>query len=141
MTDLAAAVGSVQLSRLPDLVAARRTLAGSYRALLSGSPITLPHEPAYARSNWQSFCVRLPRAADQRSVMQFMLHRGIATRRGIMCSHLEPAWPAGSWLPGAGGLAAGEAAQRECILLPLFPGLSSDDQHLVANTLLEALAA
>ena len=44
-------------------------------------------EPKWACSNWQSFCVRLPTAYDQRQVMQMMLDAGIAVRRGIMCAH------------------------------------------------------
>jgi len=39
------------------------------------------------QDNWQSFCVRLPHHCDQRAVMQKMLDQGVATRRGIMCSH------------------------------------------------------
>ena len=51
----------------------------------------LPFEPEWARSNWQSYCVRLPERVDQKQVMQSLLDQGIATRRGIMCSHREPA--------------------------------------------------
>ena len=59
MTDIQAAVGRKQLKRLPDLVARRRTLAARYAELLGNiEGLRLPAEPDWARSNWQSYCVR-----------------------------------------------------------------------------------
>src|SRR5262245_17667805 len=93
MTDIQAAVGREQLKRLPEIVEVRRRLADRYRQLLGHvAGLELPREPEWARSNWQSFCVRLPPQCDQRAVMQRMLDEGVATRRGIMCSHREPAY-------------------------------------------------
>ena len=61
MTDIQAAVGREQLKRLPEIVARRRAIADRYRELLAGMPgLGLPVEPDWARSNWQSYCVRLP---------------------------------------------------------------------------------
>jgi hypothetical protein len=93
MTDIQAAVGREQLKRLPDIVARRRELAETYKSLLAGVPgLELPAEPDWARTNWQSYGVRFPAYCNQRSVMQAMLDSGISTRRGIMCSHREPAY-------------------------------------------------
>ena len=142
MTDLSAAVGTVQLGRLAAIVAGRRALAERYRQLLGGvEGCRLPVEPAWARTNWQSYCVRLPERAGQKRVMQRMLDRGVATRRGIMCSHLEPAWAGREWVAGAGGLEESERAQRQCVLLPLYPGLTESQQEQVAGALREAVAA
>lgn len=139
MTDVQAAMGRVQLMRLPAIVERRRRLADHYRALLAGSPVQPPQEPAWARSNWQSFCVRLPHDVDQRAVMQRMLDQGVATRRGILCAHLEPAYDGSTWAAGAGGLEQSERASRECILLPLFHQLEESDQQRVVRTLLGGL--
>ena len=71
MTDVQAAIGREQLKRLPQIVSARREKAQIYRSLLRDvAGLGLPVEPAWARSNWQSFCVRLPEGIDQRQVMQ-----------------------------------------------------------------------
>ena len=65
-------------------------LAARYAELLGNiEGLGLPFEPDWARSNWQSYCVRLPDRVDQKAVMQSLLDQGIATRRGIMCSHRE----------------------------------------------------
>ena len=141
MTDVQAAIGRQQLTRLPDLISRRRELAAAYRSLLANvSNLRLPTEPEWARSNWQSYCVRLLGGLDQRHVMQAMLDRKIATRRGIMCSHREPAYPAGSWR-SAGPLSESERAQDECILLPLFHQLTSEEQRFIASELRAVLAA
>ena len=91
MTDMQAAVGRVQLTRLPAIVAERRQLA--QRNTPRGWPaihgVTAPVEPAWARTNWQSYCVELPETCDQRAVMQQMLDAGVSTRRGVMNAHLE----------------------------------------------------
>lgn len=133
MTDIQAAVGRVQLTRLPDLLARRRALADRYRMLLADvAGLSAPFEPDWARSNWQSYCVRLPEHADQRAVMQTMLDQGIATRRGIMCAHRESAY-AEAELRFA--LPESERAQDECILLPLYPQMSEDEQAYVVDGL------
>ena len=74
MTDIQAAVGRAQLKRMPEIVAKRRLLASRYSSLLNDNAgILTPLEPDWARSNFQSYCVRIPDGADQRTVMQAML--------------------------------------------------------------------
>ena len=141
MTDLQAAVGREQLKRLPAIVERRRTQAERYRELLADVPgLGLPEEPAWARSNWQSFCVLLPAGCDQRQVMQAMLAAGVSTRRGIMCAHREPAYAREPWLAGPSGLAGSEAAQDRGLILPLFHQLTEDEQVVVAAALRSAVA-
>ncbi|KGT78759.1 aminotransferase DegT [Bradyrhizobium japonicum] len=133
MTDIQAAVGRKQLTRLPDIVARRRTLAARYSELLGNvEGLSLPFEPEWARSNWQSYCVRLPSNVDQRTVMQKLLDRGIATRRGIMCSHREPPY---SNAKQRHELRQSELAQDRTILLPIYAQMKDEDLQLVASTL------
>jgi perosamine synthetase len=136
MTDIQAAVGREQIKRLAEIVTQRRGLAQRYLILLGGiSGLGLPSEPSYARTNWQSFCVRLPAWADQHSVMQQMLDRGIATRRGIMCSHREA--PYCSNPPAR--LPHSEAAQDHCIVLPIYSEMSEEELRHVSVSLREVL--
>jgi perosamine synthetase len=137
LTDIQAAVGRVQLERLPALIAERRIQAARYRERLSHLPVGLPVEPNWARHNWQSYCVRLRDGIDQRGAMQAMLDRGVATRRGIMCAHREPAYRDRSpRFP----LPHSEAAQDRCILLPLFAGMTAAQQDQVATALEQAIS-
>ncbi|MBK6854923.1 MAG: DegT/DnrJ/EryC1/StrS family aminotransferase [Burkholderiales bacterium] len=136
MTDIQAAVGRVQLERLPELVVRRRLLAACYAELLGGMPgLVLPTEPRWAHTNWQSYCVRLPTHADQLAVMQAMLDQGVATRRGVMCCHREPAY---RHLAQRHTLTHSEQAQDRCILLPLFAQMTAAEQQHVASALARA---
>ena len=146
LTDLQAAIGREQLKRLPVLINRRRELAARYRQLLASVPVTLPAEPEWARSNWQSFCVRLNDKLDQRRVMQFMLDRGVSTRRGVMCTHLEPAYQDLPWHCGASiqrekALKQSELAQKHTIVLPLYHQMSDEDQDRVVESLKLACSA
>jgi dTDP-4-amino-4,6-dideoxygalactose transaminase len=136
MTDLQAAVGREQLKRLPAMIERRRLQVERYRELLADVPgLGLPVEPAWARSNWQSFCVLLPAGCPQRQVMQAMRDAGISTRRGIMCAHREPAYGREPWLAGPSGLATSEEAQDRGLILPLYHELTADEQEKVAAAL------
>jgi perosamine synthetase len=133
MTDVQAAVGRKQLERLPELVARRRAHAFRYAELLGNiEGLSLPAEPEWARSNWQSYCVRLPNRVDQKEVMQNLLDQGIATRRGIMCSHREAPYLKGKQRYD---LRESELAQDHSILLPIYAQMSEDDLVCVADTL------
>jgi perosamine synthetase len=147
LTDLQAAVGREQLKRLLEIIQRRRDLADRYAELLSTIPgLILPTEPEWARSNWQTFLVRLPDGCDQRETMQKMLDANIATRRGIMCVHREPAYQTQPWgalgkavetttafsLPG---LLESELAQDRSIALPLFVQMTDSMQDRVVQTL------
>jgi perosamine synthetase len=139
MTDIQAAIGRQQLRRLPELVARRRELAGRYVELLGDiEGLDLPCEPAWARSNWQSYCVRLPDRVAQKRVMQNLLDQGIATRRGIMCAHREAPYRD---QPRRHDLRRSEAAQDHCILLPIYAQMREADQGRVAEALRRELRA
>ena len=138
MTDIQAAVGREQLKRLPEIVAARRRLAERYAQLLADVPgLQPPAEPAWARSNWQSYSVRLPEWCDQRAVMQYLLDRGVASRRGIMCAHREAPYREAA---RDFSLPESERAQDRTIILPLFPQLDAEDQAYVCDVVREACA-
>jgi len=139
MTDIQAAIGREQLKRLPDIVLRRRTLAARYAERLRDvDGVRLPREPEWARTNWQTFAIRVP-IARQRAVMQDLLDAGIATRRGVMNAHREAAYPPGTWR-AAGSLRQSEVAQDSAIALPLFHDLTADDQDRVIARVREAVA-
>jgi dTDP-4-amino-4,6-dideoxygalactose transaminase len=135
MTDLQAAVGREQLKRLPGIVARRRELASLYHERLAGVPgVTLPREPSWARTNWQSFAIELAPDLDQLAVMQSMLDAGVAARRGVMCSHREIPYASSD-----GSLRRSEHAQDYSIVLPLYTQLLPEDLALVVDSLGEAV--
>jgi perosamine synthetase len=152
LSDLQAAVGLAQLGRLSSIVAERRRLAARYAELLAGLPdVTAPHEPPWARSNWQSYAIRLAERLDVQAIRQRMLDQGIATRPGVTCAHREPAYGNADWSCGKGPGSCGcppqrcqrlrrsEMLQDSTVLLPLFPGLGECDQDAVVSALRRAV--
>ncbi|MBV8078341.1 MAG: DegT/DnrJ/EryC1/StrS family aminotransferase [Planctomycetaceae bacterium] len=134
MTDIQAAVGRVQLGRLPEMLARRLGLAERYtRALREIPGLEPPYVPAYARPNYQSYAVRVtpeyPYGRDR--LMQRLLERGISTRRGIMNAHQEPAYRDHPHR----GLPYSEAARDAVILLPLFAEMSDEAVDRVVDVL------
>jgi len=149
MTDIQASIGREQLKRLPEIISRRRYLAKRYSKMISAiDEIGLPEEPKWAKSNWQSYCIRLPEKCDQQLVMQFMLDQNIATRRGVMCAHREPAFSKNPWYcidrsqeregqpNSCRHLQESEIAQDNCILLPLYHELTNKEQDRVVETLI-----
>lgn len=133
MTDLQAAVGLCQLEVLDTVLDERRRLAERYSAALADlASIATPYDPEYAVRTWQSYPIRVgtKAPAGTEELMRLLLQDGIATRRGVMAIHLEDSYAApGTDLPHT------EAAARDVVLLPLFPGLSDEAQDYVLDRL------
>ena len=92
MTDIQAAIGLVQLGKLDWILAERRRLAERYDRLLGRrSAHRVPYAPRERPHTYQSYCVWLRGGASSapRSWRNWP-SAGIATRRGVMASHLEP---------------------------------------------------
>jgi len=139
LSDIQGAVGREQLKRLPQLIKPRRVLAARYREALCDCPqVALPREPAFARSNWQSYWITLTAQCpkSQVEVMQTLLARGIHTRRGVMWAHREPAYRD---LPLRHPLPVSEYLQDRSIILPLYPEMTAAEQDHVIAVLWEIL--
>jgi dTDP-4-amino-4,6-dideoxygalactose transaminase len=133
MTDLQAAVGLCQLEALDEILAERRRQADRYNAAIASLPyVEAPFEPDYAVRTWQSYAVRVaPSSPVGRTELMRRLHRdGVATRRGIMAIHHEDAYKGLDLL-----LPHTDAAARDVLLLPLFPGLGDAAQDHVIDRL------
>lgn len=139
MTDLQAAVGLVQIGRLDAMVARRRELATRYVELLGDiDGVRLPRDPEHGTTNFQSFCVGLPvdGATARDRVMACMADRGVSTRRGIMATHLEPAYR-----DPAVALPITERIAATTVVLPLFHEMTEAEQDRVVDALRETLVA
>lgn len=134
MTDIQAAVGRVQLSRLPGMLSRRLALAEGYNRGLSEIPgLEPPFIAANVRSNYQSYAVRVTDefTLGRDALMQGLLEQGISTRRGIMNSHQEGAYSGSATRP----LPHSEEARDGVVLLPLFDAMTDDDQAYVIDVL------
>lgn len=133
MTDLQAAIGLAQLQRLDKMLLRRRELAERYSQRLSRLGwIVPPREPKDCRHNFQSYMARLTNDApiSRDALMQELLDRGIASRRGIMAIHRE--LPYQNQETDA-RLTETNVVTDTSIILPLFYEMKDEEQEYVMN--------
>lgn len=138
MTDLQAAVGLVQLGRLPRIVARRRELADRYRQSIADiAGLRAVEDPDYGTGNVQSFWVEVgdDYPLDREGLLEALAHADISARRGIMASHRQPPYRD---LTPVGGLPVTEHLTDRTLILPLFHTLSEADQDRVIAVLRDA---
>jgi perosamine synthetase len=139
MTDMQAALGLCQLELLDDILAERRRLAGRYTEAIAGiDGLEAPFEPGYAERTWQSYAVTIAPGSPiaRTELMRRLLIDGVPTRRGVMAIHREPAY-AGS----TATLPHTETASDTSMMLPLFAGLTDEQQDHVIACLESQMAA
>jgi perosamine synthetase len=137
MTDIQAAVGLAQLEKLDALVARRRELAARYGELLADVPgLTPVRDPAYGQGNVQSYWVLLAEdfPVDRDALLGLLAEAGVSARRGIMASHLEPAYADHPAAP----LPVTERLARDALILPLFHTMTDEQQERVVTVLRDA---
>lgn len=135
MTDIQAALGTAQLARVDGFVARRRVLAARYGELLAGLPLELP--AAEPDSAWHLYAVRLADGTHRRGVYDAMRAAGIGVNVHYIPVHLQPWYRRMGFKPG--DFPAAEAYYDGALTLPLYPGLSEQDQERVVRTLRQAL--
>ena len=141
MTDLQAAVGIVQLGRLPEIVQRRREIAARYADALAGVPgLRAVADPGWGTSNFQSYWVEVgpefPRTRDQ--LLADFAAAGISARPGIMASHRQPAYR--DLDTGTATLTVTERLTDNTLILPVYHQLTDADQARVIDCLVPQLA-
>ncbi|WP_375431146.1 DegT/DnrJ/EryC1/StrS family aminotransferase [uncultured Friedmanniella sp.] len=135
MTDLQAAVGIVQLGRLPEIVARRRALAAGYAKVVDElTGLRCVADPAYGTSNFQSFWLEVsPESGLTRDELLVRLaDADISARRGIMSTHRQPPY-VGVAAPGT--LPVTEHLTDSTLILPLFHQMDDSEQGRVLEVL------
>jgi dTDP-4-amino-4,6-dideoxygalactose transaminase len=137
MTDIQAAVGLVQLAKLPRLIARRRVLAARYQELLADIPgVAMIGDPDYGTTNFQSFWLLLPPDApvSRDDLLRQLSEAGISGRRGIMAAHAEPAYAGWPRPP----LPVTERLSTSSLILPLFHEMTEAQQEEVVSVIRRA---
>jgi perosamine synthetase len=140
LTDIACAIGLVQLRRLDGMLADRARVAGWYREALAGiEGLGLPCPDAGGdRRGWFVFVVQVPRGHDRDEVIRAL------RASGVQCKPYLPAIHLMSFYRERFGHCEGEFPVCEDIAarslaLPFFPALTEGQVERVAKALREAL--
>jgi dTDP-4-amino-4,6-dideoxygalactose transaminase len=135
MTDLQAAIGLVQLYRLPEIVQRRRELADAYTKQIDDIPdLRAVADPPWGKCNFQSFWIEVaPNFPLSREELLSKLARAdISARRGIMSAHRQP--PYASFATG-NQLPITERLTDQTLILPLFHQMNDSEQARVVEVL------
>jgi dTDP-4-amino-4,6-dideoxygalactose transaminase len=143
LTDIAAAIGRTQLSRLAAVTNARRANAAAYDAQLAGFPgITTPLVPAGALHAYHQYSILIdetmtPNGANRDTVRTRLAEAGVAS--GIYYPtplHLNPLFATGY---GPGDFPVSERVARQVLALPIHPRLDQRSLEYVVSSLKTAV--
>ncbi len=128
MTEIQAAVGRVQLSKLPSILERRCALVRKYRTLLKSHPaFELPGEQR--EHTWQTFMPVLRESTDRSSLIRELAARGIEAGPGSVAGHL------GKHFQPQPALLVSERLHHRGLALPLHPQMDDTAVQQVARTL------
>lgn len=140
MTDIQAALGASQLRRLDEFVERRRFLANRYNKLLQDLPLNLPWQHPNTESSWHLYVIRLKLDKINKThprVFEELHSAGIGVNLHYIPVHTQPYYQqlGFSW----GDFPQAESYYQEAITLPIYYGLTQEDQDRVVMTLQEVL--
>jgi dTDP-4-amino-4,6-dideoxygalactose transaminase len=136
MTDLQAAVGIVQLGRLPEIVRRRREIVAAYTAALGDVPgLRLLGDPEWGVSNFQSFWIEvLPDfPVGREGLLAHLAKDDISARRGIMAAHRQPAYANRD--TGTAPLPVTDRLTDHTLILPVFHQMTDGELTRVVESI------
>jgi perosamine synthetase len=140
LTDIASAIGLVQLERLDGMLADRARVAGWYREALAGvEALTLPC-PDHGGNvrGWFVFVVQLPHGVDRDATVRALAQRGIQSKPYLPAIHLMSFYRE-RFGHREGEFPVCEDVAARSIALPFFPAMSERQVARVAEALREVL--
>jgi dTDP-4-amino-4,6-dideoxygalactose transaminase len=134
MTDMAAAIGLVQLGKCDELCAARQAIMERYNAAFSAIPsLEAPHHYSDRKSSWHLYILRLnleQLSIDRDRFISELKQRGIGTSVHFIPLHLHPFYQKRfGYKPG--DLPSAEAQYRRALSLPIYPTMSDAEINAV----------
>lgn len=140
LTDLAAAIGLVQLERLDELTDARTKIAQRYDAAFEGSEVLeRPRRRPGDLHAWHLYVVRLNLDAlsiDRGELIRQLGKVGVGASVHFIPLHLHPHYQRRyGYRPG--DFPTAERIFERSVSLPIWPGMSEDQIDRVASTLLD----
>jgi len=133
MTDMQAALGVSQMSRLSAYVSRRHEIADRYDTLLAGLPLALPKRPADRYSGLHLYVIQLSDPSRRRAVFEGLRAAGIGVNVHYIPVHLQPYYSKMGFAKG--DFPAAEAYYEAAISLPMFPTMNDTDQDKVVAAL------
>ncbi|MEZ9777928.1 UDP-4-amino-4,6-dideoxy-N-acetyl-beta-L-altrosamine transaminase [Vibrio sp. 10N.261.54.A5] len=140
MTELQAALGVTQMQRLDEFVAARHMLSKRYNQMLSELPLVLPYQLENTYSGLHLFVIRLKLdeiSLTHKQVFDALRENGIGVNLHYIPVHTQPYYQAMGFTEGE--FPESERYYQEAISLPMFHGMTEEQQNTVVRVVTEIL--
>lgn len=140
MTELQAALGVSQMTRLDPYVARRHAIAERYDALLADLPVTTPVRMADAYSAFHLYVIRVDgqdATPSRKTVFDRLRAAGIGVNVHYIPVHTQPYYRDMGF--AVGDYPEAERYYAEAISLPMYPTLTEQQQDTVVTALTQAL--
>lgn len=140
MTDMQAALGVSQMTRLTDYVARRHQIAERYNQLLAALPLTLPWQHPDSYSAYHLYVIRLQldkAATSHLQLFEALRAKDIMVNLHYIPVHTQPFYQKMGFR--LGDYPEAEKYYREAISIPMHPTLSDAEQDFVVATLQELM--
>ena len=137
MTDIQAALGLSQMSRLDQYVAIRNQLAQRYDELLAKLPVIVPAQAKDCYSSRHLYVVRLKLDEidkSRRQVFESLREQGVGVQIHYIPVHLQPYYQKMGWKKG--DFPVSENYYQHCISLPMFPTLNNMELEYIVNKII-----
>lgn len=141
MTDIQAALGLSQMQRLDEFVTQRHAVAKRYDHLLSVLPVLIPWQHPESYSSYHLYVIRFKLGETKKTQKQFYtaLHAaGIGVNLHYIPVYRQPYYEQMGF--NVGYCPQAEQYYSGAISIPMYPGLTIDQQDFVVQTLRVALA-
>jgi UDP-4-amino-4,6-dideoxy-N-acetyl-beta-L-altrosamine transaminase len=138
LTDIQAAIGLVQLERLPEFIERRRYLVERYHHLLKALPVKTIHDDEFTASAWHIYVIEIDQVFDRRAVFDVMRDHGVGVHVHYIPVHYQPYYRAQGF--NEGDFPVCENYYQHALTLPLYPDLTEQEQDKIVHHLQEALS-
>lgn len=138
MTEMQAALGLSQMTRLDSFIARRSQLADAYDTALAELPVKCPGRLRDAKSSWHLYVIRLNDALRHRVVFEELRAAGIGVNLHYIPVHLQPFYRELGF--STGDFPTSEDYYSRAISIPIHPGLKDSEQDYIVSALSKAVA-
>jgi perosamine synthetase len=136
MTDMQAAMGIVQLTKIDAMLEQRKNQAAYYNEHLAEiAELQLPVVPEYATPAWSSYCIKI-KAGSMKTVsevLETLVAANISARFGIQPLHQEPYFENQHFRDEDFPVSC--AIANQTFFVPIFPGMTIEQQQHIVQTL------